>query len=535
MNPHNTFIRRSIPVITILLTTAVPARADSAREIVDKVRTALGLDAFESQGKAVRVSGPLKLNGLDGTHTFTFDAEGRFRKRHDAMISTDTVFDGKIVRHRDVGDEVCDEALGDRTNSLMDCWSASGLWFAGDRGKSFKIDDDKGDGSMSLTMDLDDGRKWARVFIDRQTWLPRKWVYGGGLHESTILLGDYQKVGSLRLPKMIRTQTETGAQTVTSFEKVELIDVPDWKSELKSIQAPDNASFSSGQPADLEVKKAPTGHLLVHPLIGGKDIGWFIFDTGAGVNVLDTRAAIEAGLKTFGSVPAVGIGGHIEATFCRPTTLKLGQLTLEEPLAVVMDLAFLDQHMGVKIGGVVGYGTLARCVAEVDVAGAKISLHDPGKYRLRGGKWSPLIVYDRVPCVPGRFEDHEGTFRLDTGAGGHPIAFHAPTVKRLKLLDGRETDESQVGGVGGMKSAQSGEIETLEFGGRRHENVSAVFATEPEGAFADSYIDANIGVALIGKSVIVLDYPHSRIAFKPKPGGRKKNGGKAVSGHTAGR
>jgi hypothetical protein len=537
MFAQNQFIRKSVPFVSIVCMLVFPVQAQDVREVVAKVRSALGIDAFESQDQAVRLSGPLSLVGTDGTHTFIFDATGRFRHSHDTkLVSIDTAFDGKTMRTRNLGGEVCDEALGERTGSLVESWAATGLGFAKDRGKSFQIDNETSeDDTIVLRMDLDEGRGWTKVTVDRETWLPRQWTYGGATGSSTIHLDQYAKVGPLHVPKRIRTVTENGGETVTEVEQAELVHAPDWQAELAAIKSPDNVAFDANAKSKLEVKRAPTGHLLVHPTIAGKDIGWFIFDTGAGENVLDTRAVKDYEFKTFGNIPAVGVGGAIKATLCRPSSLKLGPLTMREPLAVVMDLAFLDPFMGVKIGGIIGYGTLARCVAEVDLTGAKISLHDPAAYRLRGGKWTPLIVYDGVPCVPGKFEDHEGFFRLDTGAGGHPVAFHAPTVRRKGLLDGRKTSHAQVGGVGGMKGARAGRVTSLEFGGKRHEDVSAVFAVESAGAFADSYIDANIGVALIGTSRIVLDYPNSRIAFKSKAKKSESHGGKVVPSHPAGK
>jgi len=36
------------------------------------------------------------------------------------------------------------------------------------------------------------------------------------------------------------------------------------------------------------VKRAPTGHPLVKPVVNGQDTGWFIFDTGAGIGCVST-------------------------------------------------------------------------------------------------------------------------------------------------------------------------------------------------------------------------------------------------------
>jgi hypothetical protein len=96
------------------------------------------------------------------------------------------------------------------------------------------------------------------------------------------------------------------------------------------------------------------------------------------------------------------------------------------------------------------------------------------------------------------------------------VTFHAPTVSRLKLLDRRKTRPSTLGGVGGFKPARTGKVKSLDLGGRKYKKIKADFATDSSGAFADPYIDANIGGELIGESVLVLDYPNGRIAFKDR-------------------
>ena len=55
------------------------------------------------------------------------------------------------------------------------------------------------------------------------------------------------------------------------------------------------ARLRAETPAALETKRAASGHVMVRPLIDGKDHGWFIFDTGAGINVLDSSTADAIG------------------------------------------------------------------------------------------------------------------------------------------------------------------------------------------------------------------------------------------------
>ncbi len=496
--------------------TAAPyAQAETAAQIVEKVRAALGIDAFEKQDKAVRLDGSVQNMGLTGTQTLLFDSAGRFRSVTDSQITRDTVFDGKTVRTRDVGGEVADEYFGDRTESLFSTWAATGLWFSREHDREFVLDNKTDEKNVILKIEFDEGRVSGEVTIDRATWRPTSWTLHHPVGDSTMTLKGEVRAGPLILPREIQLVSEHGSNLKGVVTNAELVPTPQWSVELASLKTKQDATFDSAVPSRLDVKKAPTGHLLVHPLVGGKDLGWFIFDTGAGTNVLEKRVIAKAKFETFGTVPAVGIGGATQASWCRPSTLQLGPITLHEPLTVVMNLSFLDQHMGVKVAGIIGYGTLARCLVELDLAASEINIHDSAKFHLTGADWSPLMLYNRVPCVTGRFEGHDAFFRLDTGAGG-TMTFHAPTVERLDLLEGRKSESAMLGGVGGVKPARSAKVKWVEFGGKRHKKIRATFATQAAGAFADPYIDANIGGELIGKSVMIIDYPNSRIAFKWK-------------------
>jgi hypothetical protein len=90
---------------------------------------------------------------------------------------------------------------------------------------------------------------------------------------------------------------------------------------------------------------------------------------------------------------------------------------------------------------------------------------------------------------------------------------YEPAVRRWKLLDGRETTETKTGGVGGFVAARRGTIGSIEFGGRKVEQVVTIFVTEGKGSTASSERIGFIGVPLLAASELVLDYRGLRIAF----------------------
>jgi predicted aspartyl protease len=265
----------------------------------------------------------------------------------------------------------------------------------------------------------------------------------------------------------------------------------------------------------LTVERAPTGHLLVHPWIDGKPAGTWIFDTGAGMCVVSTPRVAELALRAGGRIDAVGIGGAESAATYTAPTLTLGPMTLRDHALLATDLSFLERHLGQPITGVVGYGVLSHCVAELDFVAARIDLHDPATYELAAAQWTELDLAGRTPAVHATFEGHEGLFQIDTGQNSAVVCQWA-TVAELGLHERDGLREASVRGVGGQIAAKAGTLAWFEFGGVRQENVDALFLLEAKGSRADTRRAGAIGAALLRPFVLITDYRNARIAFRPR-------------------
>lgn len=497
-----------------------PARAcvalqePTVEEVLANVRKAVGIDALSAQPYGVVLVGDADFSGMPCTYLHVVGSEGRDFRRTVGPITIEGGFDGEREWMRDIGGEARVLGLGEEVDSRVSGLIVTGGWLR--EGSPFVftgLTTEAGASVLAFTMEGAEGG--GTVSIDNATWRPTRWTFSEGAESMVVELSGEVATGQIRVPARIEQIGRQGERAVVEIDEVRPAGADDALLLTPDLSAPRDTRFDAGVPARLEVKRAPTGHLLVHPLVNGRDVGWFIFDTGAGANVLSTSAQEALGLETFGDLPAVGVGGTTRTAFLRPETLTLGCATFERPLMIQLDLAFLTPHMGVEVGGIVGYSVLARTISEVDLARAEISIHDPTTYRRADEHWADLIVKDRVPCVKASFEGHEGWFRIDTGANSS-VTIHEPAVRRLGLLEGRETSDTKLGGVGGFVPAKAGVLEWFELGGTRIDGVKADFATEAKGAFAEPRTIGNIGTKLLEPFVLVLDYPHGRMAFVPR-------------------
>lgn len=500
---------------TALVVASVPAFGqETTAAWLARARTAVGYDRIAAHPGGIQATGTATLAGLDARYSLLFAGDRSCVQSITGPISVLTAMNGKSVWITDIGGESREVSSADRESSVMTL-AMMNYSYLGERSPlAFELDAEKGtDAAAALAFTLSGGRTKGTLLIDRSSGLPLEWSFGAGASSQTVTLSDYKEFDGLRLPGSIVTSGSDGMGARVTIDSI--AEAPTFiRSPYEMVGGiPADTQFDPAVSPKLEVVKAPTGHVLVHPLVNGKDVGWFIFDTGAGANVISTPVIGELGLEGFGEVGANGVGGDSKAVFCRPATLTLGPVTMEEPLMVGIDLSFLEQHMGRKIAGLVGYNLLARVTAKVDMVTPAIEIHDPATFDDAGVRWEELVIDQRVPYVRAKFEDHEGLFRLDTGVGSGTVSMHEPAVRELKLLEGRETKDSKAGGVGGYVNIKSGELAWFEIAGKRTEKVEADFATEAKGSFADPWSMGNIGGGLLRPWVLVMDYTKGRIGF----------------------
>jgi hypothetical protein len=508
--------KRAFWLACILFASLAPAAAQdtlSAEAAMARVRKATGYEKLRSQTRGLFMGGTTRFRGLDSKFTFLFTPDGKFRTEIEGPLGGSTGFDGSTGWEVDWTGMPRVLELEDLETAQFHAWTRSGRWLAEDGPFAFSLDaaqtDDK---QVALKLSLRKGLLEATAFIDRATWLPQRITRTMGGSEVTEF-GDYREVMGFRFPHRISRKI---GNVTSVFEISSVAPAPDSsQARFKPVTTrPADARWDTSAPARLEVRRARSGHMLVHPLVNGKDVGWFILDSGAAVMVIDKKAADQLGMPAFGEIVAVGAAGMTKARFRQGETFRLGPVSINGLKYMELDLEFLSNAFGVPVGGVCGQELFSRAVVEIDISNESVALHDPARYRLEGAAWQELLFSGHVPVVRARFEGREGLFKLDTGSD-RAVSLHAPAVERYKLLSGRDTAESQTGGVGGSGESRTGKLALFEFAGRRFESLDVEFSGARQGAFSDVYTTGNIGAALLREFRLVFDYGNKRVAFAP--------------------
>jgi hypothetical protein len=492
-----------------------PADAPTVDDVLTKVRSALSVAAFPPDHPGIKATGKITRYGVETDGELIVDGRGRIRMTSSGVLGEVQAFDGADSWATDWSGATRHLQLQDRDVSLMSAALNTSLWAV--KPELFELSvvaDQNTDKEMVLSVKLKDGLFKVHVTIDRATGLPTKAT--GTLRDMpyTFTFDEFESSPGLKLPRHW-TRTARGATAEAHYDRVEKVTELPANTFRLPTRGSTTAEFDPRKSGTLTVKKVATGHLLVKPTIAGEDVGWFIFDSGAGYTCFDKKLVQKLKMERIGEVPVGGaVASGSKSAIVRASSLELGPVTFKQPLGVELDLQLIGLAMRESISGIIGYPLFQSAIVEIECAAPAITLHEPAHFKLPdGAAWQKLIIDSFHPLVEATYEgDRKGWFLMDTGMADN-VSFHTPTVRKHKLLEGRKTSITVQGGVGGIAAAKTGPIDWFELGGHRFEKPTVSFAQADKGAFANEYADGNLGQAFFNPFRLVFHFSGERVAF----------------------
>lgn len=275
--------------------------------------------------------------------------------------------------------------------------------------------------------------------------------------------------------------------------------------------------------------------ILVHPKVNGRDIGWFILDSGASGCTITGDAARRAGAVEIGTTL---IQASAATTVYRCDSLELGPMRFEGLHITGLDMERSMQVFGHPIAGILGRNVFESAIVVLNGPTRSVHFFDPAAPNameraetmarvsspgFRAGmdagaiEWIPLALRRELPHVPVRFDgENEASFILDTGADA-TIHFFDDTVERHALLESqgvRITGTKTQVTFGQRASISDGVIEDLRLGAAQVGPCSASFARPGDGVSKHLSESAGlVGMGIMREFVVVVDEPGSRVAF----------------------
>lgn len=266
----------------------------------------------------------------------------------------------------------------------------------------------------------------------------------------------------------------------------------------------------------LPLARGPYGHLHVRARLGGSEPLWFVVDTAAAGSLVAAEVARRLELPAGEPGIVRTIHGDQEVAG-RVGTVAVGGLPAVETRFSEMTLPWSID--GEPVAGLLGRDVLGRFAVAIDVAAPRLGMgarFDAARLGLDApaGAWRTLVLEEGHPVIEARFEGRAARFKLDTGAPGEVYLF-LPYVERERLLDGRTTEEAIV--HGGM-TVRRGSLDGFEVGGVALGRVGATFGATGLPILAGDDVAGVVGLGLLRRLVVVLDYPGERILLLPATG-----------------
>jgi len=483
-------------------------------DVIANVRRAIAPASAKTRWDDTVLTGSAEFRGVSHGYKLQFKSSGQFCQAIDGKLSQTLGFDGK--NHWQIDSSGATRRLAfedvDRVDTVL--FLLTDYWLDPNAPVTCSAPAQSAkDGLYTIHLAMKVSGLDETVRIDAKTWLPTSAEFEIAGSNTTIALSDWRSAGSIRVPFVTKV-TDEG---LTDIYRVEMSQDASRSKQSYSmpVLSPNDIAYDASVPSEVEIKRAQTGHILVHPRVNGKDVGWFILDSGADSMVIDQSVADSLAMPKIGKESVVGVGGVVLEPFRTASSFSLGPATIQNLYFLEIDLHQLSDMFKIKLAGIVGFDFFRRFIVQLDLKKPSVQVDSAGDYHLPRGDWTKMEFSSGNPAVQATFEgDHKGWFRLDTGANG-TVTFHSPVVAQMHLLDGKQTTAAGMAGVGGTTEARVGKLAWFELGGHRFANISAIFSQAKAGAFADRYLAGNIGQDLMEPFTVVFDFGGSRVAFLP--------------------
>jgi hypothetical protein len=498
----------------------------TAQELLQRWADALGgrdrLAAIDHMYTKSRVS----TSGLEGTVEEWTTARGESRQDLDfaGMFGNVTVFDGKQGWIRDQNGKV-KELQGKELEAQVTAAYFSSLshLVPGRREASFNVRGLDESGKAYVVDITPEGGKTVTVYLDVESILPLRQERPADDRTETVFLSDWRDESGLLVPHVLRITTGDPRYELLITVNEVVLDGPQPDGlYARPAEGPRDYRFQSGTEAPNIPFDLSSNHIYVEAKIGSKGPLWFIFDTGAGVTVIDRARAESLGLKMQGQIEGRGAGeGSVDVSVIPGASFSLPGVELLDQTVMAIPLSQIEPYEGRAIDGILGYDLISRFVVVIDYAARRMHLYEPSSYDYQGtGERVPIVLEDNHPHVQaevsvGKGTPVKGNFTIDTGARS-ALHLSKPFCDLHRFADLTRTIVGGFGaGVGGETKQKIGRATTLRMGGVVLNDVITGFSEDEKGAMASTESQGNIGGDILRRFTVILDYSRHEMILEP--------------------
>lgn len=254
----------------------------------------------------------------------------------------------------------------------------------------------------------------------------------------------------------------------------------------------------------------------------------FILDTGVRTAILTNDIYVD-GIPSPNDrvIHLMGAGkeGQVSAFVSNNISFSLPEGVEAEGNAMLVlqeDYLQLDNHLGVRIHGILGYEIFSRFVVEVDYINQQLILHRPEHFKPRRSfREIPMTIEDTKPYITHvKLKVNDSTYvplklMVDTGAS-HSLLLDMGSHEQIKLPE--KNLSGYLGrGLSGEIYGHMGRIEALKIGEYELEGIITSFPEESSMVMpsqAQTQHQGNIGGSILKRFRVVFDYANQKMYIK---------------------
>ncbi|AXT19134.1 hypothetical protein D7030_14080 [Flavobacteriaceae bacterium AU392] len=251
----------------------------------------------------------------------------------------------------------------------------------------------------------------------------------------------------------------------------------------------------------------------------------FVFDTGFGSPAIDKSIADKLGIKPKYIMPNMGVSGAAVFGVASKQKINFEDFSLKRLDFTIADLSHIKLSPDDEpIQGILGYSLISKFVTQIDFKSRSIKLYEKIKDINDLNTYTKHhIGFDRTsPVIPVKFtlergKEISGNFIFDTGNIG-TLDLSSPFVDKHNLVE--EIKEIRVGSSLGFTGHESkilrGKVKSINFNNIVFDDVTITLSRAKKGVLSQNITDGLLGVDILYKFHIILDYKNNAIYLKPK-------------------
>ena len=260
-------------------------------------------------------------------------------------------------------------------------------------------------------------------------------------------------------------------------------------------------------------------HIIIQLSVDDSDPLDFIFDTGAGLTVLDMDVAKDLGLIFDHNEQAKAAQGEIKSLAIKHNKIELNKYVLEADIKLnAASLKHLEISIGRDIDGIIGYDLAHHHIVRLDYDNMMLEIYE-GDFP-KNGNVIKFKSHMGIPTIKGsiRLNNNEvvkGTFFVNTGAGT-TLDFNTPFANKNDII--HKTGEHYSYLVKDISNNETlhyeGRVKTLSFDGFEFSELPIGISQVSQGIQSNGHVSGIIGNKLLKKFNILFDYPGGKLYFE---------------------